>query len=143
MPTNYRRAFVPCPRTIDLPRVDVPYPIDSDVDMIPAEPIIPFGPFQHLAQLHSGSNSTVLRVLDISNRRTVCLKIVTKLGPDPERKRWKAVQAELLAYKTIAESGEKCKFIMDSYGAFQDSSSWYFVMVSERFLPVAVPPLCG
>ena len=80
-----------------------------------------------------------MHVWDLSNLQQACLKIVKMQHPDDvDKKRRNAVQAELKAYQTIEDSRERCDFIMRCLGSFEESDSWYFVMVSGRVLPSAV-----
>lgn len=86
------------------------------------------GPFEFLRQLHSGSFGSAVSARDLSSGRRVCLKVVDKRRVGPGSKELRALQTELRAYQTIADSNPS-RFVMDCHGVFQDERSVYFAMV--------------
>ena len=93
------------------------------------------GPFKVLEKITPlpSQSSYFVRAKDVSSETTVCLKIIEIVSPEKKRSRT-SMLTELEAYMVIAESEDRCEFLMSCHGAFQDIASWYFAMVSERVL---------
>lgn len=128
---NGGNTLAPSLKTVGLPSVD---DTDSESQLSNEKP----GPFHLLKIIDSRARASIHCVRDQSSGRMICWKVV-KVAKESDLIIQEHLNAEVQAYKAIAQSQQRCRFLMDCHGVFYFGECLYLAMVREQTLSVAAP----